>query len=425
MLRPLAPLLAWLLTSAALAGCNTKAKPAAPPGCDPVIQLPPGFCATVFAESIGPARHLAVRHNGDVYVGVLDQRRQRGGVVALRDTNHDGHADVIEQFGDGGVHGVVLAGDSTLYVSTANEVLRYRLSGELVPNPKHHPDTIVVGLATRPVPSHSLAIDRRGNLIVNIGAATDGCAPSDAPQTPGRDPCPELLTSGGIWKFRTDRDTQSVERDGTRIATGLHNAIALTVSPFDTMVYAVSHGRDGLHDNWPNQYTDEQAATAAAEEMVRIASAKADFGWPYCYYDYLKQSRVIAPEYAASKTAADRCTRQIQPLIAFPAHWAPMSVLFYSGTMFPAQYRGGAFIAFHGSAYRSPLPEEGYQIVFLQFKQGLATDYTRFATGFAGAMVSPQGAAHRAVGMAQGPDGSLYISDDKGGRIWRVIYKGK
>jgi glucose/arabinose dehydrogenase len=160
--------------------------------------------------------------------------------------------------------------------------------------------------------------------------------------------------------------------------------------------------------------------------MIRIATARADFGWPYCYYDYLKQSRVVAPEYGGDKQQTGRCERTIQPLIAFPAHWAPMSMLFYTGTMFPAAYRTGVFIAFHGSAYRAPLPEDGYHVVFLNFtRDNLAGSDTIFATGFAGGITSPEGAAHRPVGLAQGPDGALYLSDDKGGRIWRITYSAK
>jgi glucose/arabinose dehydrogenase len=417
-------LVAALTTIAALvAACDHKpTATSATGGCDESLKLPPGFCATVFAESAGPARHLVVRKNGDVIVGVLDQRRQPGGLLALRDTNHDGHADVAERFGESAVHGVALANDSTLYASTADAILRFRFADSITP--RKRVDTIVTGLAKRPLPSHSIAIDARGNLVVNIGAATNGCAPNDASQVRGRDPCPELETSGGIWRFSVDRNNQTI-KDGTRLATGLHNAIALAINPRDTMTYAVSHGRDGLHDAWPSLYTEQEAATAAAEEMIRIQSVRADFGWPYCYYDYLKAQRFLAPEYGGDKQQIGRCDRLIQPLIAFPAHWAPMSMLFYSGKMFPANYQGGAFIAFHGSAYRSPLPEEGYHVIFLQFKDGQAADYTAFATGFAGGMAGPAGAAHRPVGLAQGPDGALYISDDKGGRIWRVTYSAK
>jgi glucose/arabinose dehydrogenase len=317
------------------------------------------------------------------------------------------------------VHGVALAEDSILYTSTSSAVIRYRLADTL--GPRKRVDTLITGLAVRPIPSHTLAIDVRGNLIVNIGATTNGCVPNDAPNTPARDPCPELATAGGIWSFKTDKTNQRVE-DGTRIATGLHNAVALTVNPGDSMVYAVSHDRDGLHDLWPSLYSEEENAVAAAEEMIRIATVRADFGWPYCYYDFYKGERVLAPEYGGDKERTDRCDRQIQPLIAFPAHWSPMSVLFYTGKMFPASYQQGAFIAFHGSAFRAPLAQEGYHVIFLKFKDGMAADYSEFATGFDGGITSPEGAAHRPVGLAIGPDGALYVSDDKGGRIWKITY---
>jgi glucose/arabinose dehydrogenase len=413
---PFIPLLAAL----SLACAKKPATTSASGGCDPAIKLPPGFCAIVFSDSAGPARHMAVRKNGDVIVGVLDQRRVTGGVLMLRDADKDGHADAEGRFGESGVHGVVLDGDSTLIVSTASSVVRYRLTDSLAP--RKRVDTLINGLAVRPIPSHSLAIDLRQNLIVNLGAASNGCAAKEAPEVPGRDPCPELETSGGIWKFKTDKINQTL-KDGTRIATGLHNAIALAVNPADTMIYAVSDGRDALHDLWPKLYSTEENASEPAEEMVRLQSARADFGWPYCYYDYLKQQRVVAPEYGGDKTRTDRCDRLIQPLVVFPAHWSPMAMVFYNGKMFPEQYRGGAFIAFHGSSQRAPLAEEGFVVVFQQFKDGMAGDYTEFATGFNGGSTTAQSAAHRPSGLAIGPDGALYVSDDKGGRIWKITYK--
>lgn len=418
--RALGAALLLLAASAACTGRHTAAT-STTGGCDQSITLPEGFCATIFADSVGPARHLVVRANGDVVVGILDQRHQDGGIVVLRDTTKDGHADVIEQFGEAGVHGLALWRDSTLFASTANAILRYHFLGEITP--RKRVDTVVTGLATRPVPSHSITLDARGNLIVNIGANSEGCAGTQ-PKTPGRDPCPELETSGGIWSFPTDKLQQPMTA-GSRIATGLHNAVALAINPADTTIYAVSHGRDRLHDAWPDTYTPEQASTAAAEEMIRIMSSRADYGWPYCFYDYLTAKRVVAPEYATDPRAQVECEHAIQPLLAFPAHWAPMSMLFYTGKMFPAKYRTGAFVAFHGSAYRAPLPEEGYHIVFVPFtKDGLAAShYDIFATGFAGGMMSPTGAEHRVTGLAEGPDGALYVSDDKGGRIWRITYK--
>jgi glucose/arabinose dehydrogenase len=407
--------------AAATTACGRKsATTSTSGGCDPTIKLPEGFCATVFSDSAGPARHLAVRKNGDVIVGVLDQRRQTGGVLILRDANKDGHADAEGRFGETGVHGVVLEGDSTLIVSTATEVLRYRLTDSI--GPAKRIDTLITGLTARPIPSHSLAIDVRGNLIVNVGAVSNACAAKEAAGVAGRDPCPELDVSAGLWSFRTDKLHQTI-RDGTRLATGLHNAVALAVNPSDTMVYAASHDRDGLHDHWPNLYSEEESATLPAEELIRVQSMRADFGWPYCYYDYLKQTRVTAPEYGGDKVRGDRCDRLIQPLMVYPAHWSPMAMLFYSGKMFPAEYRTGAFIAFHGSSQRTPMAEEGYHVVFQQLKDGLAADYTIFATGFAGASAAVQGVPHRPAGLAQGPDGALYVSDDRGGRIWKITYK--
>ena len=426
MTAPARSALPGLLAAIALvAACGgSKATTSAAGGCDPTVKLPDGFCATVFAESAGPVRHLAVRKNGDVVVGVLDQRRRPGGVLLLRDTNRDGHADVEARFGDGagrggGVHGIALAEDTVLYASTATAVIRYRLGDTL--GPRKRIDTVVVGLTARPVPSHSLAIDIRGNLVVNVGALTNGCQAKEGPNAPGRDPCPELETSGGIWRFQTDKLNQTT-RDGSRVATGLYNAVALTVNPADTTIYAVSHGRDAFHNLWPALYSEEENAVAPSEELIRITAARADFGWPYCYYDYNKGVRLLAPEYGGDKVREDRCDRLIRPLVPYPAHWAPMSMVFYSGKMFPATHQGGAFIAFHGSAFRAPLPQEGYHVVFQRFKEGLAADYSVFASGFDGGMASPEGAPHRPMGLAVGPDGALYLSDDKGGRIWRITY---
>jgi glucose/arabinose dehydrogenase len=132
---------------------------------------------------------------------------------------------------------------------------------------------------------------------------------------------------------------------------------------------------------------------------------------------------VLAPEYGGDGKTVGQCAKKKEPLLTFPAHWAPMAALFYTGARFPARYRGGMFITFHGSWNRAPLPQAGYNVVFVPMKDGAPSDsYEVFADGFAGATKSPGGAAHRPVGIAQGPDGALYISDDKGGRIWRVTY---
>ena len=114
-------------------------------------------------------------------------------------------------------------------------------------------------------------------------------------------------------------------------------------------------------------------------------------------------------------------------LVSFPAHWGPNDLLFYTGEHFPERYRGGAFIAFHGSWNRAPFPQGGYNIVFVSMQNGAVTgEWEVFADGFKGAepLMSPRDAVYRPTGLAQGPDGAVYISDSMTGRIWRVVYVG-
>jgi mono/diheme cytochrome c family protein len=137
---------------------------------------------------------------------------------------------------------------------------------------------------------------------------------------------------------------------------------------------------------------------------------------------------VLAPEYGGDGTVTDRCESKTDPIMAFPAHTAPNDLLFYTGTQFPEKYWNGAFIAFHGSWNRAPLQQEGYYVVYVPMENGLpAGDWEVFADGFSGLekVLNPGDAEHRPVGLAMGPDGSLYISDSRKGTIWRVIYTGE
>jgi glucose/arabinose dehydrogenase len=120
-----------------------------------------------------------------------------------------------------------------------------------------------------------------------------------------------------------------------------------------------------------------------------------------------------------------RCADVDQPIMAFPAHWAPNDLLFYTGTMFPERYRKGAFVAFHGSWNRAPLEQRGYFVAFIPFNGDTPSgEWEVFAEGFAGGetVESPRDAAYRPMGLAQGPDGSLYIADSQKGRIWRIVH---
>jgi glucose/arabinose dehydrogenase len=381
----------------------------------------------VVADGVGAARHLEVAPNGDVLVALEnragpDRSLVTGGVVLLRDVDGDGRADEEYRWGDNGGNEVLLA-DGSLYFATNDAVLRYPFpDGATMPSGP--PDTIVAGLpAELNHRAKSLALGDGGSLYVNIGSPSNAC--QEQPRSvgsPGMDPCPQLETRAGIWRFDAARTGQTQE-DGVRFATGLRNTVALRTHPSGEL-FGVVHGRDQLLALWAEYFDEEDNAEKPAEEFVRIREGD-DFGWPYCFYDPVADVKVLAPEYGGDGEVVGRCADKADPVVDFPAHWAPNDLEFYTGSQFPEAYRGGAFVAFHGSWNRAPRPQAGYNVVFAPFSDGMPTGrWEVFADGFAGEDVSPRGAEHRPVGLAQGPDGSLYISDSQVGRIWKVSYTG-
>ena len=387
------------------------------------IQLPEGFCAVVVADSLGRARHLAVQDNGDVYVA-LRRPADEGAIVALRDTTDDGRADVVAHFGDMGGTGIHLRGDH-LYFAPDTLIMRYPLAdGALLP--AGPPEAVVSGFPRQR--GHAVKpfeFDDAGYLYVNIGAPSNAC--QDSTRTPGRpglDPCPMLDDYGGVWRFMADEVGQTREA-GYRYATGIRNGVANAWNPFTRKLYVAQHGRDDLHRLWPERFTEEQNVELPAEELFVLEDGS-DFGWPYCYYDHLQGVKVLNPEYGGDGQIVDRCAKAADPILAFPAHWAPNDLVFYTGGHFPERFWGGAFLAFHGSWNRAP-DQKGYRVVFIPFEgEQITGDYETFADGFMGAetIASPAEARFRPMGLALGPDGSLFITDSKQGRVWRVIYTG-
>ncbi len=416
--------LSVLIALALLSGpSSAQGRRAACPPDNAGLTLPPGFCALVVAESVGRARHLVVAPNGDVFVALRVRRDTPAGVLALRDTSGDGVADVRRRFGpDSGGTGIALHG-GYLYFATDQAVVRWVWgAGQL--EPVGPPDTIVRDLVSRRQhAAKSIAIrPQDSSLFVNIGAPSNACQEQDRTAgSKGQDPCPLLAEAGGIWRFDVARRGQT-QADGERFATGLRNTLALAVDPGTGVLFGAQHGRDQLNAFWPQLYTVEQSAEKPAEELFLLVRG-GDYGWPYCYYDPEVGAKLLAPEYGGDGRTAGRCASARSPEIAFPAHWAPEAMVFYTGSQFPSSYRGGLFISFHGSWNRAPLPQAGFNVSFVGFARGRpAPGYNVFADGFAGADTGT--AAHRPMGLAVGPDGSLYVSDDAGGRIYRIIYRG-
>jgi glucose/arabinose dehydrogenase len=395
---------------------------AAAPACDPDnggITLPAGFCAAVVANDLGPARHLAAAPNGDLFVSMMSNRGQPGGIVALRDTDGDGKFDKRERFGENSGTGIALR-NGYLYFATPTSVLRYKMTpGQLTPSGP--PEIIVDELpAARQHQDKGIAFDGRGGLYVNVGAPSNACQqPDRRPNVPGQDPCPLLENHGGIWRFDENKLGQSQE-DGKRYATGLRQMIGLTWH--DNSLWAVMHNRDSLDTLWPGKFTAEQNAEWPAEYLLRVQDGS-NFGWPYCFYNNNEGTLVTNPEYGGDGKKTDRCAGFTPPTVAFPGHWAPNDVLFYTGTQFPAKYRNGAFIAFHGSWNRAPLPMAGYNITFVPFAGGKPGTREIFADGFTGKtpIMNPRDAASRPGGLALAPDGSLYVTEDMKGKTWRIM----
>ncbi|NOT07673.1 MAG: sorbosone dehydrogenase [Gemmatimonadales bacterium] len=409
-----------LLATAAIPSLAWAQRPTCAPD-NAGLTLPAGFCAVLVGENLGPVRHLAVAPNGDLFAA---KRGAQGGIVALRDTTGDGKADVVSNFLQGvGGSGIALSADAVYFAANGNannntkaSVLRFSWKpGELIPSGA--PDTIATDL---PIGGHGekgIALGRNDALFVSFGSLTNSCLPPGIDRQiaqAGPNPCTELEQRAGIWRFDAKKTGQT-PATGTRWATGLRNAMAVSVDPATGTLYAGVHGRDGLAEQW--KWPAEEGRENPAETVYALAEG-ADGGWPYCYFDSRQKVMVLNPEYGGDGTKAGDCGRKTQPVASFPGHWAPNATAFSQGTQFPAAFRDGIFVAFHGSWNRAPAPQEGYRVVFAPVKNGKGTGAP---VNFAVPAGDPT--SIRFTGLAFGPDGSLYLSADLQGKIWRVMYR--
>jgi glucose/arabinose dehydrogenase len=391
---------------------------------DTDLVLPKGFSAVSVVDQLGANRHLVVNSNGDIYVK-LEKLKDGKGIIVIR--NNHGKYETIKSFGNYTGTGIAIK-NGYLYASSDQEVFRYKLNATNEVADPDHPEKIVTGLLIgSDHQSKSIALDNAGNLYVTIGAPSNACqVVNRTAGSPGQDPCPLLEKTGGIWQFKANKLNQSYAQ-GTRYITGIRNIVGVFWNSTVNQLYGVQHGRDQLNSLFPGMYNDQQNAELPAEEFFQLKKGS-DFGWPYCYYDQLQKKKVQGPEYGGDGKTIGRCAGKGLPIMAFPGHWAPNDLMFYTGKMFPGRYRNGAFIAFHGSWNRAPLPQAGYFVVFVPFKNGKPSgNYEIFANGFTGvAEISGSNQAkYRPCGLAQGPDGALYISDSQKGKVWKIVYNNQ
>lgn len=359
------------VVSLVLVGCVGLAPAPAQEG---PIRLPPGFAIDVFARGLGHPRFLTFDPKGNLLASVP----RSGRVVALPDANAHGKADDVVSVVEGLdlPHGLAFH-DGQLYVAETGRVVR------LAYDPVSHratgsPQVVVPDLPPRG--SHwtrTIVFGPDGGLYVAVGSSCNVCEEKDARRA-------------AIMRYEPNGT------GGRPFATGLRNAVGLAFRPGTKELWATVNGRDWLGDDRPSEY------------FTRVEEGQF-FGWPYCHWT--GGALLMDPDFGS----AERCRSVARPSVMYQAHSAPLGLAFYTGTQFPAEYRGNLFVALHGSWNRS-VPT-GYKVVSVRL-DGPEPHVEDFATGW---LVEGRAFA-RPVDLAVGPDGSLFLSDDTGGYVYRITY---
>ncbi len=341
------------------------------------LQLPPGFEANVFAEGLNNPRFMAFGPDGVLYVA----DRGNGRIVALPDDDGDGVSDEIREFAGSldQPHSLVYY-EGSWYVGVPSGVIRLEDSdGDGVAEKR----TVVVDSLPTSGAHRTRTVEYLpdGRMVVSVGSSCNACAEAD----PRR---------AAVLVYDGPQGT------GERLyAQGLRNAVGLAIHPETGQLWATNNGRDLMGDDVPS-------------ETVYIVEEGADYGWPRCH-----SGDVLDPEHGQPGA----CDSIAQPAAQMQAHSAPLALAFYTGESFPEEYRGDLFIAFHGSWNRS-VPT-GYKVVRLPLQGSEPVGPVEdFVTGWLDEETNQ--ASGRPAGLAVDPNGALYISDDKGGFVYRISYHG-
>jgi glucose/arabinose dehydrogenase len=334
------------------------------------LEVPAGFTIALYHDSLPGARSLALGPGGVPYV----VQSRAGRVVRLPDANGDGRADTVIVVAQGlnRPFGITFRGD-TMYIGETNRVVRF-LPGSSEPQVVVPTLPAGQGHWTRP-----LAFGRDGKLYVSVGSSCNICDETDRRRA-------------AILRYNPDGSGEEI------FATGLRNSVGLAFHPTTGELWATNNDRDMLGDDLP-------------PERINIIRQGRNYGWPQCYLPGTRN-----PEYPTAD-----CGNVEAPAITFQAHSAPLGIVFYTGTRFPAEYRGDAFIAQHGSWNRSS--KVGYQVARVRVQDGRPVALEPFITGFL-----PQGsqtAWERPVDLLVLPDGSMLVTTDAPGRVFRVRYTGR
>jgi glucose/arabinose dehydrogenase len=336
-------------------------------GQDESLRLPPGFRISVFADQLDGVRYLALGPGNVVYAS----RPGAGVVVRLPDANADGRADSAVTVASGldAPFGLAFRGD-TMYVAGERTVKRFD-----PPPADAAAVTIVPRLPGGGHTTRTIVFGPDGKMYLSVGSSCNLCDESDSMRA-------------AVLQLNPDGSAPRI------FARGLRNSVGLAIHPTTGALWATNNDRDNLGEDVP-------------PERINIVRDGAFYGWPQCYLPGERN-----PEYASAD-----CSTVEPPAITFQAHSAPLGIAFYTGTAFPPGYRGDAFVALHGSWNRS-VPT-GAKVIRVQVENGRPVAVDDFVTGWQ----RPDGTRWgRPVGVVMTADGALLVSDDLGGKIWRVSY---
>lgn len=340
------------------------------------LRLPPGFGVSLYAGGLQEPRMLTLGPDGQIYA----VERGGGRIIRLPDRDGDGVSDRVETAAENldRPSGLAFHPDGSLYAAETTRV--YRLKDPDGDGFYQERELIIDQLPSGGHSTRTLLFSPDGDyLYVSIGSSCNICREED-------------YRRATIMRYRPDGTGEEI------FADGLRNAVGITFRPGTQELWATNNGRDWLGDNQP-------------PETVYLLEKGADAGWPWCH-----AGRIIDPDYGEP----GNCQGKLDPVIEMQAHSAPLGLAFYQGDQFPPAYRGDLLIAFHGSWNRS-IPT-GYKIVRVPFENGEPGPVEDFLTGW---LLEDGSSWGRPVDVITGPDGSLLISDDAGGAVFRVFYHGR
>lgn len=371
------------------------------------VITPDGFCAAVLADGFKFTRGIQPLSNGElVVVDMRSWEPKQGRVWLLKPTSAGHYEQVLLLKGLDRPNGIVLGPDGMLYLGLVGSIVRF--------DPHNPEDTLrdVIGGKSdvAPLPGRgrhlltNMRFDARGDLYVNVGSATDHCEGEDGAAPAAGKPCAEAegpQALGVIRKYKLLWPMAMVT-SWENYATGLRNSMALALHPGNGALWQADNGRDAIQAAMPGLANDNDLP----HDELNLVQRGVHYGWPYCY-----DANRASPEYPGAD-----CKPYRAPARLLPAHAAPLGMTFYTGSRLPALYRNSLIVGYHG--YRA----HGHRLVAL-LPDAKGAPLGKSVDLIKGWNSKPGQGMGAPVDVKQGPDGNIYLVEDRTGRVVRLQYE--